>query len=74
MKLTKEAKKKFRCDIILNILEKAVNSIRSTIDIWIKKDTHFLIDERYYPTVKRVIGITKKNLFEKEESNLKSEL
>ena len=74
MKLTNEAKKKFRGDIIRNKLAKALNRSRSTIDRWIKKDTHFLIDERYYPTVKRVIGITKKNLFEKEENNLKSEL
>lgn len=74
MKLTKEAKKKFRGDIIRNKLAKAVNRSRSTIDRWIKKDTHFLVDERYYSTVKRVIGITKDELFEKEENNLKSEL
>ncbi|WP_314894180.1 hypothetical protein [uncultured Capnocytophaga sp.] len=74
MKLTKEAKKKFRGDIIRNKLAKAVNRSRSTIDRWIKKDTHFLINERYYPTVKRVIGITKDELFEVEEDNLNSQL
>jgi hypothetical protein len=74
MKLTKEAKKKFRGDIIRNKLAKAVNRSRSTIDRWIKKDTHFLVDERYYSTVKRVIGITKDELFEDEEDNLNNQL
>lgn len=74
MKLTKEAKKKFRGDIIRNKLAKAVNRSRSTIDRWIKKDTHFLVDERYYSAVKRVIGITKDELFEDEEDNLNNQL
>lgn len=74
MKLTNEAKKKFRGDIIRNKLAKALNRSRSTIDRWIKKDTHFLVDERYYSTVKRVIGITKDELFEVEEDNLNSQL
>jgi hypothetical protein len=74
MKLTNEAKKKFRGDIIRNKLAKALNRSRSTIDRWIKKDTHFLVDERYYSTVKRVIGITKDELFEDEEDNLNNQL
>ena len=75
MKLTSEAKKKFRGDIIRNKLAKALNRSRSTIDRWIKKDTHFLVDERYYSTVKRVIGITKDELFEvEEEDNLNTQL
>ena len=74
MKLTKEAKKKFRGDIIRNKLAKAVNRSRSTIDRWIKTDTHFLVDERYYSAVKRVIGITKDELFEDEEDNLNNQL
>lgn len=75
MKLTNEAKKKFRGDIIRNKLAKALNRSRSTIDRWIKKDTHFLVDERYYSTVRRVIGITKDELFEnEEEDNLNSQL
>lgn len=74
MKLTNEAKKKFRGDIIRNKLAKALNRSRSTIDRWIKKDTHFLVDERYYSTVKRVIGITKDELFEVEEDNLNNQL
>ena len=74
MKLTNEAKKKFRGDIIINKLSKALNRSRSSIDWWIKKDTHFLVDERYYSTVKRVIGITKDELFEVEEDNLNNQL